>query len=124
MLERRRREGFSALRQNTWGAERLEYFIKGIVIKGIVVFELMAMSLPGTAAMEDPLHDAINAGNLEKVKTLFSDGADVDPKDSYDKSPWTLPEKTAPTAWLGYLKTKWRPLPDGLPTPCPFTNQN
>ena len=124
MLARRRREGFSALRQNTWGAERLEYFIKGIVIKGIVVFELMAMSLPGTAAMEDPLHDAINAGNLEKVKTLFSKGADVTSKDSDDKSPWTLPEKTAPTAWLGYLKTKWRPLPDGLPTPCPFTNEN
>ncbi len=50
----------------------------------VVVFVFMAvvMSLPLTAAMAAPLHDAIKAGDLEKVKDLVSKGADVNAKNA------------------------------------------
>jgi len=43
---------------------------------------VVAMSLPLSTAVADPLHDAIEAGDWEKVKELVSGGADVNAKNS------------------------------------------
>ena len=47
----------------------------------------MVMSLPLSAAMAAPLHDAIEARDLEKVKELIAKGADVNAKNCDDAAP-------------------------------------
>ena len=57
-------------------------FFTGVVF----VFMVVVMSLPLSTAVADPLHDAIEAGDWEKVKELVSGGADVNAKDNDGKS--------------------------------------
>ena len=47
---------------------------------------VVVMSLPLSTPVADPLHDAVEAGDWEKVKEIVSGGADVNAKDNDGKS--------------------------------------
>ena len=52
------------------------------------VFVLTARA--GTEGVSTPLHQAVNAGDIERVKSLLSDGADVNAKDDKGNTPLHL----------------------------------